>query len=459
MLLPDKDVAGNVDLLQSNFNNFQHTDRTINCPERPFKQLYECIPHRFLSEDPKSLWNDEGELSPLITLQNFSDTLTEFAMFDNFAVTKACATKRTVENRYSAFYPTRCTFSAPYASQTVVFDETSNSCIDDYKNVSYFHDSSPFSLHGLDWLGCPALVPSNFLDVSSLFMDNCLRVGNITADSASVSNAHILSGNAVGIENVKHLKFHETVAAQNSSWDEEFGWKWEGSNCTCSFLPVVCPRSVSTSTTVQSEFTPKCIAASELTNNFEFLRYLSNNIDALDHIIPADSSMNCAGTPIKSDACSSPGYSSDSTRASTSKNISSKSISKSENPRRRSGVCKIELDNTGLVATFVTRKGVYFDKTRKLWRANWKENGRIHTKGFSVNEYGNHAAARHRAIEFREGKEQALEFYKRQKYVQEIKTKGQHAKQEYDPIEIYRNQPASENNESPTLYSFSHWGS
>eukprot|EP01068_Selenidium_serpulae_P012216 Selendium_serpulae@DN5786_c0_g1_i1.p1 len=37
-------------------------------------------------------------------------------------------------------------------------------------------------------------------------------------------------------------------------------------------------------------------------------------------------------------------------------------------------------------------KGVYFDRARKLWRANWKENGRVRTKGFSVAEHGNEQA-------------------------------------------------------------------
>eukprot|EP00923_Selenidium_pygospionis_P038118 GHVN01066616.1.p1 GENE.GHVN01066616.1~~GHVN01066616.1.p1 ORF type:complete len:797 (+),score=100.72 GHVN01066616.1:219-2609(+) len=39
-----------------------------------------------------------------------------------------------------------------------------------------------------------------------------------------------------------------------------------------------------------------------------------------------------------------------------------------------------------------TIKGVYFDRARKLWRANWKENGRVRTKGFSVAEHGNEMA-------------------------------------------------------------------
>lgn len=44
----------------------------------------------------------------------------------------------------------------------------------------------------------------------------------------------------------------------------------------------------------------------------------------------------------------------------------------------------IVVEDGGLRLSFVARKGVYYDKRRRLWRANWKENGRIHTKGFSV---------------------------------------------------------------------------
>ncbi|KAK9171002.1 AP2 domain protein [Cryptosporidium meleagridis] len=53
-------------------------------------------------------------------------------------------------------------------------------------------------------------------------------------------------------------------------------------------------------------------------------------------------------------------------------------------------------------------QGVYFDKIRKLWRANWKENGRVKTKGFSVFQFGDEGA-RQRAIEYR--KKMEKEFY------------------------------------------------
>ncbi|SBS88618.1 transcription factor with AP2 domain(s), putative (ApiAP2), partial [Plasmodium malariae] len=52
-------------------------------------------------------------------------------------------------------------------------------------------------------------------------------------------------------------------------------------------------------------------------------------------------------------------------------------------PKKRTGYYDLEID--GVVASFEARKGVYYDKSRKLWRANWKENGKIQTKGFSVN--------------------------------------------------------------------------
>ena len=51
-------------------------------------------------------------------------------------------------------------------------------------------------------------------------------------------------------------------------------------------------------------------------------------------------------------------------------------------PTRKSS--HIVVEDSGLCLSFVARKGVYYDKRRRLWRANWKENGRIHTKGFSV---------------------------------------------------------------------------
>ncbi|KAF7456500.1 transcription factor with AP2 domain(s) [Cryptosporidium felis] len=53
-------------------------------------------------------------------------------------------------------------------------------------------------------------------------------------------------------------------------------------------------------------------------------------------------------------------------------------------------------------------QGVYFDKIRKLWRANWKENGRVKTKGFSVFQFGDEGA-RQRAIDYR--KKMEKEFY------------------------------------------------
>ncbi|KAL8455811.1 hypothetical protein Emag_000385 [Eimeria magna] len=71
----------------------------------------------------------------------------------------------------------------------------------------------------------------------------------------------------------------------------------------------------------------------------------------------------------------------------------------------------IVVEDGGLRLSFVARKGVYYDKRRRLWRANWKENGRIHTKGFSVHDYSSHQVARQKAIEFRESKEQEIELY------------------------------------------------
>ncbi|KAL8271974.1 hypothetical protein Esti_004098 [Eimeria stiedai] len=71
----------------------------------------------------------------------------------------------------------------------------------------------------------------------------------------------------------------------------------------------------------------------------------------------------------------------------------------------------IVVEDGGLRLSFVARKGVYYDKRRRLWRANWKENGRIHTKGFSVHDYSSHQMARQKAIEFRESKEQEIDLY------------------------------------------------
>ncbi|VTZ70180.1 AP2 domain transcription factor, putative [Plasmodium chabaudi chabaudi] len=75
-------------------------------------------------------------------------------------------------------------------------------------------------------------------------------------------------------------------------------------------------------------------------------------------------------------------------------------------PKKRTGYYDLEID--GVVASFEARKGVYYDKSRKLWRANWKENGKIQTKGFSVNEYKSVQLARQKAIEWREMKEVQL---------------------------------------------------
>ncbi|CRG94756.1 transcription factor with AP2 domain(s), putative [Plasmodium gallinaceum] len=75
-------------------------------------------------------------------------------------------------------------------------------------------------------------------------------------------------------------------------------------------------------------------------------------------------------------------------------------------PKKRTGYYALEID--GVIASFEARKGVYYDKSRKLWRANWKENGKIQTKGFSVNEYKSVQLARQKAIEWREKKEAEL---------------------------------------------------
>ncbi|AFZ81037.1 hypothetical protein BEWA_004450 [Theileria equi strain WA] len=45
--------------------------------------------------------------------------------------------------------------------------------------------------------------------------------------------------------------------------------------------------------------------------------------------------------------------------------------------------------------------GVYFDVTRKLWRCQWKENGKFKTKGFSLGHHNTLADARHACILFR----------------------------------------------------------
>ncbi|SPJ12925.1 transcription factor with AP2 domain(s) [Plasmodium sp. DRC-Itaito] len=74
--------------------------------------------------------------------------------------------------------------------------------------------------------------------------------------------------------------------------------------------------------------------------------------------------------------------------------------------KKRTGFYDLEID--GVISSFEARKGVYYDKSRKLWRANWKENGKIQTKGFSVNEYKSVQLARQKAIEWREKKEAEL---------------------------------------------------
>ncbi|BAM42355.1 conserved hypothetical protein [Theileria orientalis strain Shintoku] len=45
--------------------------------------------------------------------------------------------------------------------------------------------------------------------------------------------------------------------------------------------------------------------------------------------------------------------------------------------------------------------GVYFDASRKLWRCQWRENGKFRTKGFSLGHYNTLADARHACILFR----------------------------------------------------------
>ncbi|EAN31527.2 AP2 domain protein [Theileria parva strain Muguga] len=45
--------------------------------------------------------------------------------------------------------------------------------------------------------------------------------------------------------------------------------------------------------------------------------------------------------------------------------------------------------------------GVYFDASRKLWRCQWRENGKFRTKGFSLGHYNTLADARHACIVFR----------------------------------------------------------
>ncbi|CCF73588.1 AP2/ERF domain-containing protein PFD0985w [Babesia microti strain RI] len=45
--------------------------------------------------------------------------------------------------------------------------------------------------------------------------------------------------------------------------------------------------------------------------------------------------------------------------------------------------------------------GVYFDASRKLWRCQWRENGKFKTKGFSLSHYKTLADARHACILYR----------------------------------------------------------
>lgn len=45
--------------------------------------------------------------------------------------------------------------------------------------------------------------------------------------------------------------------------------------------------------------------------------------------------------------------------------------------------------------------GVYFDASRKLWRCQWRENGRFKTKGFSLNVYKNLKEARRACVLYR----------------------------------------------------------
>ncbi|SJK86469.1 transcription factor with AP2 domain(s) (ApiAP2) [Babesia microti strain RI] len=85
-------------------------------------------------------------------------------------------------------------------------------------------------------------------------------------------------------------------------------------------------------------------------------------------------------------------------------NMTSKDIKR----KRLDYTGKIDSRDHDEASSFPSRKGVYYDKGRMLWRAYWKQDGRVITKGFSLAEFKTHEEARRNAIICREMKEREL---------------------------------------------------
>ena len=61
----------------------------------------------------------------------------------------------------------------------------------------------------------------------------------------------------------------------------------------------------------------------------------------------------------------------------------------------------ISLDNNNNRA-LRTSNAAYFDKKRRSWRVEWRENGTRKTKSFSIKNYGSDEEAKKKALEHRQ---------------------------------------------------------
>ncbi|KAK2198050.1 AP2-ERF domain [Babesia duncani] len=89
--------------------------------------------------------------------------------------------------------------------------------------------------------------------------------------------------------------------------------------------------------------------------------------------------------------------------ASSSKKSKSSSQRKATPASRPSqtNLSEIYGDQDALIPMGPLPIGVYFDASRKLWRCQWRENGKFRTKGFSLGHYSSLSDARHACIVFR----------------------------------------------------------
>lgn len=112
-----------------------------------------------------------------------------------------------------------------------------------------------------------------------------------------------------------------------------------------------------------------------------------------------DSSISSRGMSVCSRATSNGGSASD---ASLQPQVTHQGHSNAEVPsRHRRGRSRPPPGGRGGTGSTSTPTGVYLDVARKLWRCQWRENGRFKTKSFPLNQYKTLKEARRACVIFR----------------------------------------------------------